>query len=137
MMTLNDEVIYIGIAASLALIVLLFFIIKALRIHKDQSKPNRNSESIPSQQTAKHYHSVSIAPGIKACSAVMEIKNKRFLASEAVPFPLPDCNIQDCQCRYIHHDDRRKAEDRRHEFIEMENAVVNDQRSKRRDRRLK
>lgn len=41
------------------------------------------------------------------CSAVREIREKRFLEREAPSFPLPGCPEPRCQCVYLHHEDRR------------------------------
>lgn len=45
-----------------------------------------------------------------ACRAVKQLWQQRFLAKDAPPLPLPDCDATRCECRYIHFDDRRKYE---------------------------
>ena len=61
---------------------------------------------------ASPYHSVSIVPAKNGCASARKHVNQRFLAREAPRFPLPDCDVLVCQCRYYHFDDRRE-EDRR------------------------
>ena len=55
------------------------------------------------------YRAVSVVPDILTqCSAVAELRSKRFLGAEAPPLPLPDCSQQDkCQCKYKYWNDRR------------------------------
>lgn len=43
------------------------------------------------------------------CTAVREIREKRFLEREAPVLPLPGCPESRCNCIYIHHDDRRSG----------------------------
>jgi hypothetical protein len=45
-----------------------------------------------------------------------EIAGRRFLASEAPNLPLPGCNATECDCHFIHHNDRRTGKDRRSPF---------------------
>ena len=41
---------------------------------------------------------------------------KRFLSSAAPRLPLPDCDVLECKCKFVHHKDRRDGEDRRSPF---------------------
>ncbi len=59
------------------------------------------------------YHCVSIRFGPKSCQLVRAIDGQRFLAGSAPQLPLPGCETASCDCRYLHHDDRRAAKDRR------------------------
>ncbi|MGH8136044.1 MAG: hypothetical protein ACRER4_06825 [Steroidobacteraceae bacterium] len=59
------------------------------------------------------YHSVSISTDPKCCQEVHAIEERRFLAVEAPQLPLPGCGAAQCNCRYVHHDDRRSTENRR------------------------
>lgn len=38
---------------------------------------------------------------------------KRFLSGDAPRLPLPSCGAPTCNCRYVHHGDRRDAEEGR------------------------
>lgn len=53
------------------------------------------------------YHAVSIDSDSAACEAVQQLKEKRFLSSEAPLIPLSDCTSAICNCKYLHHQDRR------------------------------
>lgn len=59
------------------------------------------------------YHAVSIETGAKACKAARAIEGHRFLASAAPKLPLRECSLATCQCKYVHHNDRRSQRDRR------------------------
>jgi hypothetical protein len=59
------------------------------------------------------YRAVSIRFRSNACEAVKRLAGKRFLTPEVPPLPLPRCRCERCECRYLHHADRRRGEDRR------------------------
>jgi len=59
------------------------------------------------------YHAVSVLAGPQACPAAKETEGQRFLSSAAPMLPLKGCTQSTCQCRYVHHSDRRSAGDRR------------------------
>ncbi len=52
------------------------------------------------------YPAVSIRVG-KGCEAVRALKGCRFLGNEAPSLPLENCTAAVCDCRYVHHVDRR------------------------------
>ena len=63
------------------------------------------------------YRSTSIVQGKAACRAVRALGNRRFLdADRATPIiPMPECDSAQCDCSYLHLEDRRSSgEDRRH-----------------------
>lgn len=63
------------------------------------------------------YHAVSIRVGRSACLAAKTLEGRRYLAAEAPQLPLAECSSSDtCECRFIHHDDRRSGHDRRSPF---------------------
>ncbi len=51
-----------------------------------------------------------------ACEAAREMTGRRFLSAAAPKLPLPDCDVLDCNCRFVHHKDRRSGKDRRSPF---------------------
>ena len=102
--------------AALVLIVLggLF-----LRRGKKESAPKKKTErrsNTASSADDTAYHAVSIKFSPKACAAAREMDGKRFLSSDAPHIPLPDCDIVDCQCHFVHFKDRRGRVDRRSVF---------------------
>jgi hypothetical protein len=76
---------------------------------KQLQRPARKAEN-----TA--YHAVSISFGKDACDAAKARTGQRFLAKEAPPLPLPECDATQCECHYRHHKDRRARSDRRSPF---------------------
>jgi hypothetical protein len=62
------------------------------------------------------YHAVSIRLGQQACEAAQAMSGRRFLSSAAPRLPLADCNAAQCNCRFVHHNDRRSGKDRRSPF---------------------
>ncbi len=63
----------------------------------------------PAKKIQPTFHAVSVALGDKACAAAKALEGKRFLSRQAPVLPLKDCDRTQCQCRYVHYDDRRKA----------------------------
>lgn len=62
------------------------------------------------------FHGVSIKTAGQACAAAGELSGKRFLSNAAPRLPLPGCDVQECQCRFVHHKDRRNGKERRSPF---------------------
>lgn len=76
----------------------------------------------PSQTEHNKYHAVTVAPGLISCTLAAQLVGRRFLSADAPPLPLPGC-VTRCRCRYIHHADRRAADDRRFPFGVNKTAV--------------
>jgi hypothetical protein len=61
----------------------------------------------------KDYRSVSVAPGIKCCSAANDIVGKRFLFREGLRLPLANCTMPThCSCKFKKASDRRDGDRR-------------------------
>jgi len=97
----------------LGLLLLLMLAWLVMRIRSGRSvkaqAPKKLTDTSP-------FHAVSIKTGEKACAAAREISGKRFLSSAAPRLPLPGCDVRECQCRFVHHNDRRNGKDRRSPF---------------------
>ncbi len=72
--------------------------------------------AVKTKRAVNPYHAVTIAPGAYACSAAQGLQKKRFLSREAPVLPLKACDEARCECRYAHHDDRRKGPRRANEM---------------------
>jgi hypothetical protein len=70
------------------------------------------------------FHAVSIKLGPKACLPAQEMSGKRFLSGAAPRIPLPECDVLDCKCRFIHHKDRREGDERRSPFGQGFTAIT-------------
>lgn len=61
------------------------------------------------------FRAVTIVPARPACKLVRRHMQTRYLTNEAPRLPLSGCHVGQCNCRYMHHEDRR-VEDRRNPF---------------------
>jgi hypothetical protein len=73
------------------------------------------SEGVAAAESTE-FHAVSIKPGFHRCNSVKKLDGVRIMSADAPPLPLPDCDIEECSCRYVHHEDRRVDGDRRIPF---------------------
>ena len=124
----------IGIAALL-IVALVFLFFRPKRAAPDKRPAAKRP--VEAADTGE-FHAVSIKYTSGACAAARNLKGKRFLSSAAPRIPLPDCDVLDCKCRFLHHKDRRDGEDRRDAYAPRIAGVTGsfekDQR-KRRERR--
>jgi hypothetical protein len=97
----------------LAAVLLAIWLLLRRRASGVREEPQQRAERTI-EDTA--FHAVSINFGKDACAAAKATTGQRFLAKEAPPLPLPDCDAQRCECHYRHHKDRRKGADRRSPF---------------------
>ena len=74
------------------------------------------------------FHAVTVEAGMKSCAEARAMEERRFLAGSAPKLPLPGCTMATCQCRYVHHKDRRSARDRRNNFANPHAHKMNDRR---------
>jgi hypothetical protein len=68
------------------------------------------------RKVPSRFHAVTIAPGRLACPEARGLRGKRFLSREAPALPLKNCGSAQCECRYEHHEDRRKSGRRAHDL---------------------
>ena len=80
-----------------------------------RSEPEAKPVVTP-RKPARPYHAVCVIPGERACSAVEELRGKRYLSREAPILPLKACDKATCQCRYEHYKDRRKGPRRTRDY---------------------
>lgn len=89
------------------------------------------SRLAPVKKPPSTYHAVAILPGPRCCAAARDLTGQRFLSRQAPPLPLKDCDRPDCQCRYEHHEDRRKGPRRARELgVAIDGYEGTDQRGK-------
>jgi len=111
------ELIPIIVLATVAATVI-YFINKSKKLAKKKPKKEKYSAR-PFQQHTKEYTkgkahaAVTIAYPVTACEAVKALNEKRFLVRKAPLLPLRDCTqTNTCECKYMHHADRRKVKRR-------------------------
>lgn len=103
----------IMIFAVLVIGVLLLILPKFSSGNRLRSKEKTTKRRAPSVQP-NPYQSVSVMSSRVACTAVGKINNQRFLTADAPLLPLAGCSAKECNCKYVHHSDRRdKSNDRR------------------------
>lgn len=68
---------------------------------------------------SERYHSVSVKPMEGACDAVKALSDHRYLVAAAPMLPLSDCRNPRCDCRYVHHQDRREPGSDRRQSTEL------------------
>ncbi len=103
-----------------AILILLLLAIIAGLVYYRRRQVGIETETRESAKQLTHkdsrYHAVSIRFPANACAAAKQMAGVRHMASEAPPLPLPGCTAARCECRYVHHDDRRSGKDRRSPF---------------------
>lgn len=113
--------IILGIGLVIILLIVFGYKMFPSKRKKRKAKQNKITESIQEpvvQEFSQHpFHCVSIDAKARRCSESKAIIGKRFLSKVAPRLPLSLCDNPLCQCRYVHHDDRREPNsDRRVDF---------------------
>ena len=83
------------------------------------------------------WKAVKVKTGLMCCQRAEKMRGEVFLIADAPGFPLKDCKVDGCECKYIHMDDRRDGDDRREstEFLEDLFGLHRKNRRKNGDRR--
>ena len=100
----------------LVVIVVLLIAIWWLIRKRREAQPDNEAPAARQRKKPTAYHAVSIKFSANACNAAKAMAGRRFLASAAPRIPLPDCDALECNCQFVHHDDRRSGKDRRSPF---------------------
>jgi hypothetical protein len=100
---------------ALILVALLLVWLFIRRRQATRTKPDTRPVTRVSQKNTD-YHAVSIKFESHACQAAQELEGRRFLSTAAPRLPLPECDVLQCNCRFVHHKDRRSGKDRRSPF---------------------
>lgn len=101
------------------LMALLLVLLLAVWLYLRSRRLAESTRETPASQTGKAdtaYHAVSIRFSSNACPAAREMEGRRFLSTAAPKLPLAGCQVLDCNCRFVHHKDRRTGKDRRSPF---------------------
>jgi hypothetical protein len=77
------------------------------RRDKPAAEPLRATRPEERVRIVNVFHAVSIKAGPRCCQAARGMSGIRYLSKEAPRLPLPQCDLATCECRYVHHDDRR------------------------------
>lgn len=79
-------------------------------------------------RVANPFHAVSIEAGPRSCAEAKARDGRRYLSAAAPMLPLRECTQPTCQCRYVHHKDRRTERDRRVNFVNPHAHTMNERR---------
>ena len=101
------------VLALLALALLAIWLLIRLRRGSGRSEP---APPPATDVTGSEFHAVSLKVTGTACDAAKAMTGRRFLSAAAPKLPLPDCDVLECNCRFVHHKDRRSGKDRRSPF---------------------
>ncbi|RKZ88491.1 MAG: hypothetical protein DRQ39_02400 [Gammaproteobacteria bacterium] len=104
----------------LLVVVLIWFFLK--RSKTKSAAANKHSTKTIRKEPSFRAVSIQICP--QACAAAKNIRDKRFLSHQAPMLPLADCNVKDCKCKFVHHNDRRSHDDRRFASVTMQNVFA-------------
>jgi len=102
-------------SVAVLLLLALFFVMRRNRgtSNRRPEMPKRENDESNTQ-----FHAVSLTYASNACAAARNMEGRRFLSGTAPRIPLPDCDVLECKCRFAHHQDRRKGEDRRNPYVQ-------------------
>lgn len=113
---------------TLFIVIMLAILVVAIvwRIATRPGKTVRPKRSLPAASSAgrrdrssTQWRAVKIAPGLMSCGAAGKLADKVFLSRESPRLPLDGCTERDCNCKYVHLDDRRDGGDRRIELGDL------------------
>jgi hypothetical protein len=80
----------------------------------DLKKKLQEKKRLSATSIHNPYHAVSIHHHSRACPSALGMGNRRFLGADAPITPLLECTSTHCDCKYVHHKDRRRDDgDRR------------------------
>ena len=92
---------------AISVVILGVIIVTLLVLYRLDLLPSLGGRfNVPSSAGLNPYSAVSIRCA-GPCEAALSVKGQRFLGSEAPALPLQGCSAETCQCRYVHHVDRR------------------------------
>ena len=97
--------------------------------------------AVPGARIVNNFHAVSIKPGPRCCQTAKSMAGVRYLSREAPRLPLPQCDAAGCECKYVHHEDRRGYDRRMADGAPIKPGPTKsfegaDRRRARRDRRV-
>ncbi|MGI9289544.1 MAG: hypothetical protein ACR2P1_29530 [Pseudomonadales bacterium] len=94
-------------------------------------RSRRKQAAAAPRGTKKSYQSVTVKWRLDACEAVKQLDGKRFIGSEAPNFPVAECDVEQCACRYEFHSDRREGDRRILHGLRHSLIVINGSEDKR------
>lgn len=103
----------IGIVGLVILAAAVLFFYKPLMT---KLRPNQSASLKADPDAPTHYRAVSISYDEQACQAAKELSDEKYLTGSTPTLPLQNCDLEQCNCRYVHHDDRRNEVNERRDL---------------------
>jgi hypothetical protein len=97
---------FVILSIAMVLLVAILFKLRMARAASRDAPPWDRRTSLGANHP---FHAVSIGPSPGSCTAAQSVRSLRFLSEEAPSLPLVNCSVIQCQCRYMHHPDRRSG----------------------------
>tara|TARA_R110001592_G_scaffold363371_1_gene685551 strand:- start:171897 stop:172316 length:420 start_codon:yes stop_codon:yes gene_type:complete len=104
------KILFLLVVVVLAILVFRFLRSSAKPAARTASGPKRLHRAKAVTAGTNAYHAVSVISGPGACQQALALADKRFLPAELPQLPLADCTSNNCQCKFMHFDDRRDSE---------------------------
>jgi hypothetical protein len=101
------------VSTILVVLIVAYWMLKSPPDRKRNPKKVQRANQRPTHYHPHPYHAVSIRHDDCVCPTVRALGTRRFLANKVPNFPLPSCDAPRCNCRYMHHEDRREQDNRR------------------------
>jgi hypothetical protein len=101
--------VYVVLGIILAIFVLRFLFPTRPRLVTLNEHGAAKSSPASSDDGQGDFRAVSIHAYGGRCLASQSVSGQRFLTSEAPTLPLEECTAEKCNCRYVHHADRRRG----------------------------
>jgi hypothetical protein len=105
-----------SLSTAIVLLVAVALVIFLVRRKRPASERRPAVEKSVAAGSKNAFHAVSLKFASTACAAAKSLEGKRFLSGAAPRIPLPECDVPECKCRFVHHQDRRAGDDRRSPF---------------------
>lgn len=77
-----------------------------LRLRERRAAKSNNAPG-KKRTPAGKFHAVTIELDPHACPAICKYDGETLLSKDAPALPLAECDQASCQCRFVHHEDRR------------------------------
>ena len=105
------------VVLSLVIIAVLLGVLLIMRRQKSSGNRRPPTPRTKPGKPDTAFHAVSIVYASNACETAKNMQGRRFLSSAAPKLPLSECDVLECKCRFVHHKDRRKGDDRRNPYL--------------------
>jgi hypothetical protein len=98
---------------------------RRMKVNRIERQGTRDGGAIEHIRVTNPWHAVAISTGSTCCKSAQQLKQTRFLSSQAPSLPLQGCTqSKSCRCKYKHFSDRRSGPRRATESELYQNALA-------------